>query len=391
VASVNASNQLVLTANDAISPITVGSSTPPLLLTELGISGTAQPTNLLTQSAVAQGQTLVFKATSGTAQTITFGTGAGQIETLGQLSAFLSGLPVASGLTASVNALNGDITVTASNPTDQITVSGTATASVFGIKNPLALPSNGTVIGNDNTTFLSESLSGGQVTAFDATGAPVNIQLRWAKVNGVAEGGTDTWNLFYQVNSTAIGQQVAWQNVGTNFTFTASGQMSPQITTLPITNLTVNDTTLGNVTINFGTGGITQFADTSGNVNINQFSQNGSAAGSLQSLSISSQGRIDGTFSNGRTIDLAEIPLATFNGTNFLQKLEGGAFAETPESGTPLFNAGGSISGSSTEASNTDVADEFSKLIVTQQAYSANTKIITTGDQMVQALLAMIQ
>jgi flagellar hook protein FlgE len=120
-------------------------------------------------------------------------------------------------------------------------------------------------------------------------------------------------------------------------------------------------------------------------------SQDGSAAGNLQTLSVSSQGRIDGTFSNGRTIDLAAIPLANFNGPNFLQKLDGSTFAATPESGTPLFNSSGTITGGATEASNTDIADEFSKLIVTQQAYSSNTKVITTGNQMVQALLAMVQ
>jgi len=353
---------------------------------------TFAPTNLLTQSAVSQGQTLILQSTSGTAQTITFGTTPPQIQTLKELNTFLAGLsPGPANLSASVNLLNGNINVTAANPTDQITVSGTASESVFGIRNPVALPSNGTVIANDNPTFLSESLSGGSVTGYDATGAPVDVQLRWAKTDGVAEGGVDTWNLFYQVNSNATGQQVAWQNVGTNFTFSANGQMTPVITTLPVTNLTVNGTNLGTVTLNFGSGGVTQFADPSGNVNVNALSQNGSSAGNLQTLSVSAQGRIDGTFSNGRTTDLAAIPLATFSGQNFLQKLDGGAFAATPESGNALYNSAGSITGSATEASNADVATEFSKLIVTQQAYSANTKVVTTGNQMIQTLINMIQ
>jgi len=383
-------------ANSADFSVTVSDNnpTPGTDITALGFgtgNTTFAPTNLLTQSAVSSGQTLVLQATSGTAQTFTFGSGAGQIQSLAQLNAGF-GAMVGANFTASANPLNGDVNVTASNPTDQLTVGGTATLSEFGIKNPLAVPSNGTVIANDNTTFLNQSLSGGSVTAYDATGAPVDIQLRWAKTNGVAEGGTDTWNLFYQVNANATGTQTAWQNVGTNFTFTASGEMSPAITTLPITNLTVNGTSLGNVTLNFGTGGITQFADTSGNVNVNALTQNGSPAGTLQTLSISVQGRIDGTFSNGRTIDLAEIPLANFAGQNNLQTLDGAAYAATPESGTPLYNdAGGTIVGSATEASNTDIADQFSQLIVTQQAYSANTKVITTADQMVQALINMIQ
>ena len=78
-----------------------------------------------------------------------------------------------------------------------------------------------------------------------------------------------------------------------------------------------------------------------------------------------------------------------FNGEDFLQKIDGGAFAETMDSGPPILGATGKITGSSTEASNTDIATEFSKLIVTQQAYSANTRIVSTGDQMMQETLNM--
>lgn len=386
-ATLNGSNQLVLTSANASTNIAIGGASTLALLNKLGLTvGTSQATNLLTQSAVSAGQTMVFQVGANPALTVTFGVGG--VQTLAQLNTALATL---TGGTASVNATNGNINVTGGNLTDAIAVSGTAGEAAFGIHNPAALPSNGTVIAADTSTFLNQSLSGGSLTAYDATGAPVDIQLRWAKTNGVAEGGTDTWNLFYQVNSSATGTQVAWQNVGTSFTFAANGQMNPVITTLPIPNLTVNGTLLGTVTLNFGSGGITQFADSGGNVNVNQITQNGSAAGNLQTLAVSTQGRIDGTFSNGRTIDLASIPLATFSGQNFLQKLDGSTFAATPESGTPLYNKAGTIVGSATEASNADIADEFSKLIVTQQAYSANTKIITTGNQMVQALLAMIQ
>ena len=63
----------------------------------------------------------------------------------------------------------------------------------------------------------------------------------------------------------------------------------------------------------------------------------------------------------------------------------------TDESGQALFGKGGTIVGSSLEGSNTDIADEFTKLIVTQQAYSANTKVITTANQMVQDLLNVLR
>ncbi len=392
-ATLDGTNQLVLTSANPSTNITIGGTSTLALLNKLGLTVGPNPaTNLLSQNAVSQNQTLVLDVTGSLPPnaplTITFGNGAGQVQTLAQLSAQLATL---SGGTAIVNPANGNINVTAGSAANQITVGGTATASVFGIHSPLYLPANGTVVANDLTTFLNESLSGGSITGYDASGAPVDVQLRWAKTASVATSGTDTWNLFYQVNSNATGIQPAWKNVGTTFTFSPNGQMNPPITNLTLPGVTVNGVSLGNVQLSFGTGGVTQFADPNGNVNVNLLSQNGSPAGNLKTVAINDNGRIDGTFSNGRTVDLAAITLANFTGQNFLKKLDGGAFAETAESGTPLFNATGKIVGSSLEASNTDIADEFSKLIVTQQAYSANTKIITTGDQMVQAMLNMIQ
>ena len=67
------------------------------------------------------------------------------------------------------------------------------------------------------------------------------------------------------------------------------------------------------------------------------------------------------------------------------------AFEATDESGAALFGNAGTIVGSSLESSNTDIADEFTKLIVTQQAYSANTKVITTTNSMVQDLLNVMR
>ena len=65
------------------------------------------------------------------------------------------------------------------------------------------------------------------------------------------------------------------------------------------------------------------------------------------------------------------------------KRLDGGAFEETIESGAPIVGLGTSqLIGGNVEQSNTDIADEFTKLIVTQQAFSANSKVITTADQM---------
>ncbi len=167
--------------------------------------------------------------------------------------------------------------------------------------------------------------------------------------------------------------------------------MNPTIGSVTLTNVTVNGIALGDIQVVHGSGGITQFADPNGGAQVNLLQQNGFPAGELQQVAVSDKGRIVGTYSNGRTLDLAEITLANFSGANYLKRIDGGAFEVTDESGPPIYGAPGKIIGSALEGSNTDIADEFTKLIVTQQAYSANTRVISTSNQMVQDLLNMLR
>ena len=251
----------------------------------------------------------------------------------------------------------------------------------------------GVVVGSDSATFVSESISGGATTGYDVSGSPVSIQFRWAKMDSstLGAGHTDKWNLFYQVDPNATGSATAWQNVGTDFTFSANGQLAPAVASVTLANPTISGITLGNVVVNFGVTGLTSFADANGNAQVNDIHQDGFPAGSLQTVSIGDNGRVIGNYSNGRNIDLAQITLATFNGANFLKRLDGGAFEETDQSGNAIFGKAGTITGSALEGSNSDIADEFTKLIVTQQAYSANTKVITTANQMAQDLLNVLR
>jgi flagellar hook protein FlgE len=390
-ASVDASGKLVLTSADADTNITIGGSSTLSLLSELGLSaGTTNATNLLTQSAAAAGQTMTFTIGANAPLTITFGNGAGQVSTIAELNAVLATI---SGGTASANASTGDITVTASSVSDKITVGGTATPLNFGIHTTTALPSNGTVVANDLSTFLNETVAGGAVTAYDVSGAPVNLQIRWGKTDSASLGAghSDTWNMFYQVDTNATGTQAAWQNAGVNYTFGANGQLNPAINSITLPNVTVDGVSLGSLQITHSSGGITEYADTNGTVQVNLLQQNGYAAGNLETVAVSDKGRVTGTYSNGQTIDLAQITLANFSGANSLQRLDGGAYAATAESGTATYNAPGTIQGGSLEGSNTDIANEFTKLIITQQAYSANTKVVTTTNQMVQDLLNMVR
>ncbi|HEU0216812.1 MAG TPA: flagellar hook-basal body complex protein, partial [Stellaceae bacterium] len=355
-ASLDDSGHLVLTGPDADTALNVDGTSTPGLLSELGLSaGTTDPTNLLTQGAVSEGQTLTIQVGTNPLLTITFGAAAGKVSTLAELNTALAGL---TGGTAAVETGNGNLTISATGMTDTITVGGTASAAVFGLHTLTGLPSNGTVVGNDVSAFLDQTVSGGAVAAYDNGGQPVNVQLRWAKIDSAASGGTDTWNLFYQVDSGATGNQVAWKNVGVNYTFGANGQMDPPISSIDLDNVVVDGITLGNLQLVHGSGGVTQFADPNGNVQVNLLQQNGFPAGSLQSVAVNDKGRIVGTYSNGRTLDLAAVTLADFNGANSLKRIDGGAFEVTDESGPPVYGASGSIIGSALEGSNTDMADE---------------------------------
>jgi len=263
--------------------------------------------------------------------------------------------------------------------------------SDFSAGHDPTIAGTGQVIGSDVSTFVKESVDGGAVTIYDATGTPSNMQLRWAKTDSVANGGTDTWQLFYQVDSNAAGTTVAWQNVGTAFKFDTTGQLNPPVTSLALTGVTINGLSLGNINVNMPSGSVTQFANASGATTVNNLQQNGFPAGQLNSISVGNNGVITGTFSNGQNVSLAEIPLVHFNNANGLKSLDGGAYQVTDVSGAALAGASGSVVGQSLEASNTDIATEFTKLIVTQQAYSANTKVITTANQMSQDLLNILR
>ncbi len=370
---------IVLTGSTDTSTITVsGSGAGDAADLGFGVANnTFQPTNLLTQGL--SGKNLTVSVGGGAPQTIAFGTGAGQVATLAQLQTAVQNL---TGVIGSVNTANGDISLLATDPTASLAVAGTASPSVFGIENASVAPGNGTVIGSDLSTFTNQSVDGGSITAYDTEGNPLNIQFRWAQVDNAS--GQSAWNLFYQTNSNATGTQPAWQNVGTNFIFNSSGQLTqPTSSALAIPGLTVNGDTLSNVELNFGTAGLTQFANTSGTPQVTQVQQNGFAAGQLQSVAVDSQNRVAGSFSNGQTIPLAQITLATFNGEDSLQALNGGAYAATADSGAPLFDATGKIVGSSLESSNVDISTQFSNLIVAQQAYSANARVMTTANQMI--------
>lgn len=372
-------------------------STPAPISATTALSGVAPSDSLTTSFAV--GDTITVDGT-----TLTFvntGTTGNSIDITDNVGTLLAKIGSITGVAPTINAATGAITLHSGTAQDLSVSSSSPAFAALGFATTMTAArggggtaGTGFVVGNDTAIFQQESISGGAVTAYNAAGTPVNLQLRWAKTDSASLGTPhqDTWNLFYQSDPNATGTQVAWVNVGTNFTFGANGALSsPSGSAIAVPGVTVSGQTLGNITINLGSGGLTQYASTGGAATINTISQNGYAAGQLQSVAISNSGLVIGTFSNGQNLDLASVTLSHFNGTNYLKALDGGAYAVTDQSGPAIIGASGKISGSSLEGSNTDIADEFTKLIVTQQAYSANTKVITTANSMVQDLLNVLR
>lgn len=151
------------------------------------------------------------------------------------------------------------------------------------------------------------------------------------------------------------------------------------------TTITLNG---GNIGTNDG------LTNLSGDFTTNYITQDGAKFGSYSGVSVSDDGVVTALFDNGETRPIAILPLATFANANGLEALTGNAWIETDYSGEALLkrpgtNGAGEISSNSVEQSTVDLATEFSNMIVTQRAYSAATKIITTADEMLDELTRM--
>lgn len=282
---------------------------------------------------------------------------------------------------------------------ETVTVSVNGVNTVINVGNPY--DSDDLIAAINAIPGISAGLNGSDQIEITGDNPGVNFTISYSDpaigtaigLPGATYQSTDTrtWELFYLEDANAVGTNVAWRNVGTSYTFNASGQMTSATQTINLTGLTINGIPLGDVTISHGAAGITQFADVNGSVQVNLLRQNGYPAGELQTIAVNEKGRIIATYSNGRTLEMAEIVLASFNADNSLKRLDGGAFEATSESGPAQYGASGKIIGKALEGSNTDIADEFTKLIVTQQAYAANTRIVTTSDRMLQETLNLVR
>jgi len=125
-------------------------------------------------------------------------------------------------------------------------------------------------------------------------------------------------------------------------------------------------------------------------------STNGFASGTLSTYAVQPDGTIDGTFSSGQTLALGQVAVASFSNSQGLVDVGNNNYQPSAASGAAVIGVAGTggrgtVIGGSVEESNVNIATEFAKLIVAQQAYSANAKSITTFNQVSQATIAMLQ
>ena len=152
-----------------------------------------------------------------------------------------------------------------------------------------------------------------------------------------------------------------------------------------------------NINIELGTAsgfdGLTSFDSKSATSGI---SQDGFTGGDLVGIRIDQSGTLVGSFSNGRSFGLAQIAMAKFENNGGLSEVGGNLYGQSANSGDPIIgtasNGGrGFIQSSALEGSNVDLSRSLTELIVIQRGYQANSKTITTSDQLLQTLIGLKQ
>jgi flagellar hook protein FlgE len=245
----------------------------------------------------------------------------------------------------------------------------------------------------ENDTFVSA------LTVYDSKGAAHTLTVTFTKNATVGEWGMGVeLSDLDPVDGLTLSSAI--------ITFDGDGQLVPAAADLTIT-IDAGSTLPGGATI--GNAGVIDWdlvdddADGDGknaermtgyagaSVNRSLIS-NGHSSGELQSLSVGSDGVLNGFFSNGQTVDLGQVALAKFASPWGLNKMGSNLFAPTMNSGTALINKPGTggvgeISPNSLEMANTDIATEFINMITAQKAYQASAKVITTTDQMMSDLM----
>jgi len=258
-------------------------------------------------------------------------------------------------------------------------LSGSAAATT-GISLGVNLPSTAVVTDAFSVTAqVFDSLGNAHDMDVTFTKTAVN-SWTWAASNPTLDGGATS-------SATAVG-------TGT-ITFATDGTPSAFTPAAPSITLTGFTTGAGNATVTLDLGtvgdttGLTQFA---GNFTISNIDQDGVRFGNYTGITIDEDGIVTALFDNGQRLSIYQIPLGMFRNPNGLVSKTGNVYLESNKSGNFQLNlasngGAGDIAPAALESSTVDLAEEFTKMIITQRAYSANTKVITTADDMLEELL----
>jgi flagellar hook protein FlgE len=233
-------------------------------------------------------------------------------------------------------------------------------------------------------------------TVYDSLGKDTQVQLYFRRT------GASTWEYHALVDGAVQGGAAGTPveiTTGTNtLTFDTEGKLQAIATgacTLSPTGANSQPLTfdLGDAVGAGGTGlgGITQFAAASAATFVGQ---DGYGSGQLTSVQIDKQGVIQGVFTNGQMRALGQVGVARVAAPESLERTGGNLYAVTRASGEAVMGAAGDggrafISAGTLEQSNVDIAEQFVRMISAQRAFEANSKTITTADQLLSELISM--
>ncbi len=237
------------------------------------------------------------------------------------------------------------------------------------------------------------------IEGFDSLGAPRTMSVRFLKTGAnewafeVASRPDTATDATAHPNGLLGAGYIGFNPDGTVNTVTDLPPANVAAVPFPPLSITWNATSGAapqSVAIDLASG-MSQFAI---QYSVSSVTADGVPPGDLIGVQLEGNGFLTAQFSNGRTRPLYQLPLATFLAPNNLEASEGGTFRTTLESGQYSINqmnngGAGRIESGVLEASNVDLASEFTTLITTQRAYSASARIITTSDQMLEELIAI--
>jgi len=231
------------------------------------------------------------------------------------------------------------------------------------------------------------------IQVFDQSGLANNIQITFEMM----DPATNEWSITLAdpVNSSTgnnSGSIVPPNNGTITFTNGAPNAL-PDFSALTIDWNNNDDDSV--IDLNLGTVGETDGLTSFGELfNVTAYTQDGYKSGNFVGLSINIDGVVSAQFDNGQSQKVYRIPIVAFQNANGLAAETGNVFRETVNSGNPLENWAGSgrsglVSPNSLEQSTTDLATQFADMIVTQRAYSAAGKLITTSDEMLEEIIRL--